>query len=256
MPRPNLFITGAAGGFGRATARRFAREGYFVGLYDLDAAPLAALADELGGPEHAHYAALDVTDVAGARAAVAAFATAAGGTLQVLFNNAGTTAVGAFDEVDIERSRAVIDANLFGVMNVAHAALPVMRRTPGAHLINVSSASALHGNPELVAYSATKRAVLSFSESLDISLRGTGVAVSDILPMYARTAIVEDVAHLHRRRPDIKLTADDIAEAVWDVVRTRRFRTYVGADTKVFAPLSRVLPYRLRRWVTRRVVGW
>ena len=256
MSRPNLFITGAAGGFGRAVARRFAREGYFVGLYDLDAAPLAALADELGGPECAHYATLDVTDVAGAQAAVAAFARATGGTLQVLFNNAGTSAVGAFDDVAVERSRAVIDVNLFGVMNVAHAAMPLMRRTPGAHLINVSSASALHGNPELVAYSATKRAILSFSESLDIALRGTGVAVSDILPMYARTAIVEDVAHLHRRAPDIKLTADDVAEAVWDVVRTRRFRTYVGTDTKVFAPLSRVLPYRVRRWVTRRVLGW
>ena len=256
MARPNIFITGAAGGFGRAVARRLAREGYFVGLTDLDVGPLRDLADELGGREHAHVQRLDVTDVSGARAAVAAFAEATGGRLQVLFNNAGTTAVGDFESVDIEATRRVLSVNLFGVMNVAHAALPVMRNTPGAHLINVSSASALHGNPELVAYSASKRAVLSFSESLDISLRGTGVAVSDLLPMYARTALVEEVAHLHRRAPRMRLSAEDVAEAVWRTVRTPQFRTYVGNDTKAFAALSRVLPYRLRRLLTRRVLGW
>lgn len=256
MPRPNIFITGATGGFGRAVARRFAREGYFVGLYDLDEVSLAAFAGELGGEEHAHYRVLDVTDVPAAREAVAAFAAASGAGLRVLFNNAGISLVGDFTEVDIERSRKVIDVNLFGVMNVAHAALPIMKRTAGAHLINVSSASALHGNPEIPVYSATKRAVLSFTESLDISLRGSGVVVSDLLPMYARTAIVEDVVHLHRKPPEMRLSAEDIADEVWDIVRTRRFRSYVGRDTKVFAPLSRVMPYAVRKWVTRRVLGW
>ena len=200
MPRPSIFITGAAGGFGSAVARRFARAGYFVGLTDLEADSLGALATELGGPEHAWTHPLDVTDVDSARRAVAAYAKTTDGQLQVLFNNAGTTAVGDFESVAIEASRRVLSVNLFGVFNVAHAALPIMRATPGAHIVNVSSASALHGNPELVAYSAAKRAVLSFSESLDISLRGSGVAVSDLLPMYARTALVEDVAHLPAAR--------------------------------------------------------
>lgn len=251
----NILITGAAGGFGRATARRFAREGYFVGLFDLEAAALEPLAEELGRGACV-FGRMDVTDVAEVRAAVAAFAKANGGQVQVVLNNAGISAVGPFEDVPIERHRAVLEVDLFGVMNVAHAALPYLRQTPGAHLVNVSSASALHGNPELVSYSAAKRAVLSFSESLDISLANTGVAVSDLLPMYAATPLVTDVMDLHRRRPDIRLTAEDIAEEVWEIVRTRRFRTYVGRDTRVFAPLSRVLPYAVRKWVTRRVLGW
>ena len=254
--RPNIFITGANGGFGRAVARRFAREGYFVGLTDLDAAPLQTLADELGGAEHAWAGALDVTDEQSAREAVAAFAKASGTGLQVLFNNAGIMPAGAFGELDIATERRVIDINLFGVMNVAYAALPLLKQTAGAHIINVSSASAIHGNPELVAYSASKRGVLSFSESLDISLRGTGVAVSDILPMYAQTNLVTAVEQRLRKDPRPKITAEQIADTVWEVVRTRRFRTYVGADAKVFARLARVLPYRLRKWTTRRVIGW
>ena len=238
-------------------ARRFAREGYFVGLTDLDADRLAALARELGGTEHAFHRVLDVTDVEAAREAVAAFAkTAPGGGLQVLLNNAGISAVGGFRESSPQTTRAILDVNLWGVMNVTHAALPHMEGVAGAHVISVSSASAIHGNPELPVYAATKRALLSFSESLDIELRGTGIAVSDLLPMYAATPIVTDVAHLHRVAPEIKLTPDDVAEEVWRIVRTRRFRTYVGADTKVFARLSRVMPYRVRRYVTRRVLGW
>lgn len=256
MPSPNILITGATGGFGQATARLFAAEGYFVGLVDLDEGKLAALAEELGGRERAYYHALDVTDEEGAREVAAAYAAAAGGGIQVLFNNAGISAVGAFDDVEIARQRRVLEVNLFGVFNVTHACLPYMKGTPGAHVINVSSASAIHGNPELVAYAATKRALLSFSESLDISLRGTGVAVSDMLPMYARTGIVTDVAHLHRKNPEIKLTPEDVAEEVRGIVRTKRFRTYVGRDTKVFARLARLLPYRAVKYVTRKVIGW
>ena len=254
--RPNIFITGATGGFGQAVARRFAREGYYVGLTDLDAGKLEALAHELGGETNAFTAVLDVTDPAQAIEVCAAFAKTSGNGLQVLLNNAGISAVGGFGDSRIAQTKAILDVNLFGVMNVTHAALPHMRGIAGAHIISVSSASAIHGNPELPVYAATKRAILSFSESLDIELRDTGIRVSDLLPMYAKTAIVEDVAHLHRVDPDIKLTPEDVADEVWDIVRTGRFRSYVGLDTKVFARLSRLMPYRLRRAVTRRVLGW
>ena len=204
------------------------------------------------------YARLDVTDIESTRQAVTHFGEHTGGHLRVLFNNAGITGVGAFTELPIERHRRIVEVNLFGVMNVAYAAIPLMRTTPGAHIINVSSASAIHGNPELVSYSATKRAVLSFSESLDIGLEEDGIRVSDLLPMYAKTPIVLEYVKMHRRlHPnDIKLTAEDIAEATWKIVRTGKFRTYVGRDTKVFAPLSRLLPYRVRKWVSRKVIGW
>ncbi|CAH1001430.1 3-phenylpropionate-dihydrodiol/cinnamic acid-dihydrodiol dehydrogenase [Neolewinella maritima] len=256
--KPTIFITGAAGGFGQAVARTFVRQGWYVGLYDLSEAPLTELVSSLGGPDVACCGTLDVTDIESTRQAIQHFGEHTGGQLRVLFNNAGITGVGAFTDVSIEHHRKVIDVNLFGVMNVAHAAIPLMRNTPGAHLINVSSASALHGNPELVSYSATKRAVLSFTESLDIGLEADGIRVSDLLPMYAKTPIILDYLSQHRKLSDkdIKLTPDDIAAATWKVVQTGKFRTYVGTDTKVFAPLSRLFPYRIRKWVSRKVIGW
>ena len=258
MTKHSIFITGAAGGFGRAVARKFVAQGWFVGLYDLQEEPLRQLAEQLGGESNACYRPLDVTDIEGARRAVAHFGEHTGGRMRVLFNNAGITGVGSFEDVSIEQHRKVIEVNLFGVLNVTHAALGLLKATPGAHIINVSSASAIHGNPELVSYSATKRAVLSFTESLDVGLEADGIRSSDILPMYAKTPIVLDYVKVHRKLDpkDIKLTPEDIADATWKVVQTGKFRTYVGTDTKIFAPLSRLLPYRVRKWVSRKVIGW
>lgn len=256
-PRPSIFITGAAGGFGRAVARKFVKAGWYAGLYDLDEGPLREMATELG-EANCCYGVMDVTEVASVLKGIAHFGQHTGGKLTVLFNNAGIVAVGPFEEVSIEDHKRVIDVNFFGPLNVAHAALPLMRDTPNAHLINVSSASALHGNPELVSYSATKRAVLSFTESLDIGLEASGITVSDLLPMYATTPIA--LAHLDKYRKlkakDVKLTPDDIAEATWGVVKNKKFRTYVGTDTKIFAPLSGLLPYWIRKLVTKKVIGW
>ena len=254
--RPNILITGATGGFGRAVARRFYDEGYYVDLTDLDADALQELQHALGDPGRTFARVLDVTSPEQARTVCAAYAQAAGGGIQVLLNNAGISAVGGFAASRIAQTRAILDVNLFGVMNVTHAALPHLRGVAGAHIISVSSASALHGNPELPVYAATKRAILSFSESLDIELRGQGIRVSDLLPIYAETAIVHDVYTEHRVPPDIELSPADIAEEVWDIVRTGRFRSYVGTDTKIFARLGCILPYRVRRYVTRRVLGW
>lgn len=255
--QPNIFITGAAGGFGRAVARKFAKAGWYIGLYDLEEAPLRELANELGD-SNCCYGVMDVTEVASVRKGIAHFGQHTNGTLTVLFNNAGIVVVGPFEEVSIEDHKKVIDVNFFGPMNVAHAALPLMRKTTNAHIINVSSASALHGNPELVSYSATKRAILSFTESLDIGLEESGIAASDILPMYATTPIA--LAHLDKYRKlkakDVKLTPQDIAEATWRVVQNKKFRTYLGADTKVFGPLSGLLPYGIRKFVTKKVIGW
>lgn len=255
--QPTIFITGAAGGFGRAAARLFAERDYFVGLFDVNEEGLAEIAGELG-PERCCARKLDVTDEADCRAALAFFTERTQGHLRVLLNNAGIIRVGAFDALSLEDHHKIIDVNLRGPLNLTYLALPYLKATPGAHVINMASAGALHGSPELVSYCLTKRALLSFTESLDIGLREHDIRVSDISPMYARTAMVLDY-HQDYRALDVetvRLTPEQVATAIYQTTRDLRPRRYVGLDTKAFAFFGRFMPFSWKRALMRKVVGW
>lgn len=252
----SIFITGAAGGFGRACARLFADQGYFVGLYDLREAELTELACELStNCCHGH---IDITDPAACRAALAHFTRHTGGKIDVLLNNAGTTAVGAFEQLDLDKQLHVIDVNLKGTFTLTYLAFAYLKATPGATVINVASASTLHGNPELVAYSLTKRALLSFTESLDIAWAPHGISVKSVNPIYARTAMVTDFQHLHRQLPDkqIRLTPEDVARAVLRSVNGTKVHRYVGTDARFFSRIAGLLPFGFKRFVMRKVIGF
>ncbi len=253
----SIVITGAAGGFGRATAARFAAAGYFLGLFDLDETGLRELAGSYG-PERCFTRRVDVTDPEDCRRALAEFAGHTGGRLDVLLNNAGIIAVGEFESVPLTTELRVIDVNVKGIMNMAYHAHPLLKATPGARLINLGSASALHGNPEMVAYSLSKRAVNSFTESLDIAWEKDDIQVCDINPMYARTKLITENRHLLRNLPDtgIRLTAADVADAIFESLDSRRVHHYVGMDTKVFSSVGNFLPFRIRRFLLKKVIGY
>lgn len=257
MNAPTLFLTGAAGGFGAATARLFAERGYYVGLYDVNEDALRQLAGELG-EARCTYGVLDVTDPRACRAALEIFAGRTGGRLDVVLNNAGITAVGNFEEIPIDRSLAVVDVNLKGCLNVAHAAFPYLRATPGALLINLASASSLHGNPELVAYSLTKRALLSLTESLDIAWAEHDIRSKTLNPIYANTAMVRDTQHLHRNLTDkqVELTAEDVARALYKLKDSGKVHHYLGGQTKLFSRIVGVLPFALRRRLMIDAIGY
>ena len=87
----------------------------------------------------------------------------------------------------------MVDVNVKGVVFGCHAALPHLRRTPGSVVVNVSSASALYGQPGLAVYSATKSAVCALTEALELEWRPHGVRVVDVLPLFVRTAMGEQV---------------------------------------------------------------
>ena len=108
--RPCLFITGAAAGIGRATARLFCRQGWFVGLADIDRAGLLALSEELGD-HNAMALSLDVACPEQWQAALSAFHQRTG-RLDVLVNNAGILISGPFESNPLARHHAVVDVNL------------------------------------------------------------------------------------------------------------------------------------------------
>lgn len=261
----SIFITGAAAGIGRAVAERFAREGWVVGLYDVDEAAVQALSQQLGqqyGAGRVVAGRLDVADAEGWAQSLAAFAQVTGGRLDVLFNNAGVAVTAPFDEAPLARHHRLIDINLKGVVNGCHAALPYLKRTPQSRAINMCSASALYGQPMLSTYSATKAAVRSLTEALDIEWQAHGVRVLDVLPLFVNTAMVRDEVSKMKtvKTLGVRLTAEDVAGTVWQLARPLSARglpvhSPVGLQTKLFYIAAKLTPDGLNRWITAKLGG-
>jgi NAD(P)-dependent dehydrogenase (short-subunit alcohol dehydrogenase family) len=258
MSRPSIFITGAAAGIGRATAELFAARGWFVGLYDVDEAGVRELAGRLGPAAAAGR--LDVTDPAGWGAALEAFWKAAGGRLDLLFNNAGIAAVGDFAELPLARQHALIDVNFKGVVSGFHAAFPYLKRTPGARVISMCSGSAIYGAPQFATYGATKFAVRGLTEALDLEWNRHGIRVMDILPLFVDTPMVAGFERKPRsmERLGMSLSAGDVARTVWRAAHWRlwpRLHWYPNLQSWLFALSAKLTPAWFNRWTTRLVTG-
>lgn len=254
-------ITGAAAGIGRAVAEHFAREGWFIGLFDVHEAGVLALQRQLGA-SNAHAGRLDVSNGSDWAMQLASFAEAAGGRLDVLVNNAGISVTSLFEEAPLASHHRLIDINLKGVINGCHHALPYLKRTPGARVINLCSASALYGQPMLSTYSAAKAAVRSLTESLDIEWRRHGVRVVDVLPLFVSTAMVANDVHKMKTVQflGVRLSADDVARCIWRVSHRSSVwlpvHTPVGLQTSAFYALSKWSPEWMTRFVTARMAGF
>ena len=206
----NILISGAASGIGAATARLFHARGWRVGLLDVDEKALAALAAELGGAWHAP---LDVVDAAAVKAALADFCAQGGGQLRLLFNGAGILRTGAFADIELEQHTRLVQINVLGVLNLCHAAYPYLKVTPEGQVINMGSASALYGVPQLASYSASKFAVRGLTEALELEWREHGIRVGDLMPPFVNTPMVRSQTQRPpvMRRLGVRLEAEQIA---------------------------------------------
>jgi short-subunit dehydrogenase len=240
-----ILITGAASGIGRETARLFGQRGWGVGLYDLNAAALEPLAREIGAA--AHTGALDVADFDAFNAAVQGFDRRFG-RMDVLFNCAGVLAMGPFEAVSWRDHRRTIDVNVLGVVNGIYAALPLLKRTPGAHIVTMGSASALYGVPDVATYSASKFFVRGLTEALDLELERDGIVVSDLMPLWVRTALLQGQAHRSGTLDTmgVGLEARDVAEMVYRAAHRRRTHWVPGVLLKSLRLLSGLFPFTNR----------
>ena len=259
IDRPAIFITGAAAGIGRATAERFAAAGWFVGLYDVAGEACAALATTLGA-EQSIAESLDVRDAAAVEAALARF-WARTGRLDVMFNCAGLLATGAFAEIPAARHHALVDVNLKGVINGAHAAHRYLKQTKGSALINMASASAIHGTPAFASYGATKFAVKGLTEALGIEWAGDGIRVMDLLPLFVATPMVANVEAPPATigRLGVRLTAEDIARVVWRAAHWRlwpRTHWYIGLQARALALATKLSPALVNWYSTKLITGY
>lgn len=258
MTRKAIFITGAGQGIGAATADRFAAEGWFVGLYDVNGAAVEALRDRIGA-DRAHAMALDVTDPAQWEHALEGFWAASGGRMDVLLNNAGIVAAGPFDAIPLATHLKIADVNFKGVLAGCSLGFPYLSRTGGATLINLASASAIYGAADLASYSASKFAVRGLTEALDLEWRGKGVRVCDIWPIFVQTQMVEGAEIESLKNLGVSLKASDVAATIWRCANRRgwpqRVHWFVGVQTWGMWWSASFLPDWMHRWATAKLSG-
>jgi NAD(P)-dependent dehydrogenase (short-subunit alcohol dehydrogenase family) len=184
-------ITGAASGFGEATARRFVAEGCRVVLGDIQEGPAARLAEELG--PSATFAVCDVTreeDVA----RLVDLAVSRFGQLDIMFNNAGIVgAVGPIDTTPADEWKATVDVLLHGVFyGMKHAARVMKPRRQGA-IVSMASTAGILGGLGPHAYAACKHAVVGMTKNVGAELCRYGIRVNAIAPAGMATAMVANV---------------------------------------------------------------
>ncbi|MDQ0895632.1 SDR family NAD(P)-dependent oxidoreductase [Agromyces ramosus] len=209
-------VTGGASGIGAAIAGRLKSGGARVAVFDLqpDGAPHADLA-----------IAVDVADDASVRAAVERVA-AEFGRIDIVVNNAGIGAQGTIEANADDEWHRVFDINVLGMVRVARAALPHLRRSPAAAIVNTSSIAATAGLPERALYSASKGAVAALTRAMAADHLRQGVRVNAVNPGTADTPWIgrllasapdpaTERAALEARQPHGRLvSADEVAEAV------------------------------------------
>ena len=189
-------VTGAASGMGRATARLFANEGARVAVTDLDLGACEAVAAECGADARAY--ALDVADKDAIAQVVATIAADFGG-IDILVNNAGVSSFCPLDDDGYEdvwhRALAVM---LTAHQRMVRAALPHLRRSNAARIVNIASTEGLGATPGDTPYVAAKTGVTGLTRGLAVDLGPEGITVNCICPGPIRTAMTDAVPNEHK----------------------------------------------------------
>lgn len=253
-----VVITGATAGSGLATALRFDRAGYRVAAYGRNKAALDGLRRQLR-PE----AVVDTLDIQNADAwntRLGELADVTNGRLDVLINNAGILTSGQFAETPLEVQHSIIDVNIGGTMNGCHAAYPYLRSTPKAQVINVCSASAIYGQPELAAYSASKFAIRGLTEALELEWANDDIRVCAVWPLFVATAMTDGLDTGSTRTLGVSLTAEDVADSILKTANSRPRLPHgphyaVGWQAEAFLTASSFLPSWVLREFNRRATG-
>ncbi|MEM9706251.1 MAG: SDR family NAD(P)-dependent oxidoreductase [Pseudomonadota bacterium] len=259
-------VTGAASGIGRALAQRLAGEGAMLALCDVNESGLEETHKLIG--DTSNRIRIDRLDVADANAIelYAASVEQHLGKADYVFNVAGLTRLGAFEDTPLTSFEKIMDVNFWGVVRMSKAFLPQLIATKGG-LVNISSVFGLIGFEGQSHYCASKFAVRGFSETIASELEGKGVSVTSVHPGGIQTDIVRlaQVDALPANVPTktemeanfdakARTTADRAAEVIMNGAAKRKRRVLIGPDARVISAVQRLFPVNYRK-ILARVFG-
>ena len=217
----NALVTGGGRGLGKAVAISLANEGVNVGITGRNEESLKTTVAELEKlGVKAAYSVFDVEEMAQVEQGVASIASQLG-SIDILINNAGVGDFGSFEEMPVETWEKVMKVNLFGVYYVAKATLPYLKQNKEGDIVNVASTAGLKGGPNMSAYSASKAAVISLSQSLMAELRKFNIRVITLTPSTIATDMSIE-GKLTDGNPEKVLQPEDFAEWVRDILKMNR----------------------------------
>ena len=240
----SIIVTGGARGIGKATVERFARLGASVAVGDRDLELAQDIAASFG--DRVVAARLDVTDAASWRDFLDQ--TAHLGPWDVLVNNAGIMPLGPVIKEPDAVTRAIIDVNVHGVINGTKAVAPGMVDRGSGHIVNVASAVGRLAVPDGATYSASKFAVVGFSEAIRQELEPMGVDVTVVLPTVVQTELAAGVPAAKGMKP---VSPDDVAAAILRAVRKPRAELWVPNWVQGPTKLAQALPRRVQGVLAR-----
>jgi short-subunit dehydrogenase len=238
-----IAVTGAGRGIGHAVAARLAAAGAAVAIGDLDEEPAKQTAGALGAHPGGRLLGLhlDVTDTPSFEDFLRTVETQLG-PIDVLINNAGIMWVGPFEEEPEEAALRQFDVNVHGVLRGMKLVIPGMQKRGRGHVVNIASAASKVAPAGEATYAATKHAVHGYSTAVRAELRGTGVQVSLVMPGVVDTELAVGTA----TGPTRRLTTDQVADAVLDVVLRPRFEVFIPREVAALTRLAALLPGRAR----------
>lgn len=247
--QPRAVITGAAGGLGRALAKRLAARGGTVLLADIDkdgAEETKRIVDTSGG--RAVVTTCDVAKPAEVEA-LAQLAKKELGYVDLLANNAGVAVGGAVGTVPLSDWEWIMGINLWGVIYGCHYFVPMMRERASGHVLNVASIAAFASAREMAPYNVTKAGVVAMSETLACELAGTGVGVSVLCPYFFTTNIAKNarshvggglgpevIEKIMAKNP---VQADDVAEQALRACQKDQLYVFPHKEAKTIAFVKR-----------------
>ena len=204
-------VTGASSGIGLATARALRRNGYRV--FGTSRKPMADTSDGVT------MLVCDVTDDGSVQKVVDDVVSRAG-RIDLLVNNAGIGLLGGAEESSAAQAKALFDVNVFGVVRLTNAILPVMRRQRMGRIINLSSILGLVPAPFNALYASTKHAIEGYSESLDHEVRTQGIRVVLVEPGVTRTSFEENITRADHPLPVYDTVRADAEKLMREIVET------------------------------------
>lgn len=254
-----VIITGGTRGLGLLLAEEISRRGAHVAVCGRDAQACAEVERRfasLGGDVLVHRADL------GEREQADGFVervVSTWGRVDVLINDAGVIEVAPLASTPIDRLEATMKSNFWSAAYTTYAALPHLKRQPGARIVNISSIGGRVAVPHLLAYSASKFALQGFSEGLFAELRASGVGVTTVIPAPMRTGSIYNAEFLGKVQqefawfslgaslPIVSVSARRAARAILRAVETGAVEVHLGVVSLSLSFLHGVAPRLTQR---------